>query len=338
MVLNKTLHLGRKLMPNRIDIKENDILELNPSLLGLLLKDMTTGKNILWGTDNYEKLGDGYKQTDQIQRELITGENGEVIKPRIAKSKEEQTLRSKTKAEVFTPSWVCNAQNNLIDEAWFGRKDVFNIEGDKTWEPNLEPIKFTKKKGKTWEYYVKANRMEVSCGEAPYLVSRYDTITGDAIPLNRRIGLLDRKLRVVSENCDTERDWSRHAEIAMQSVYGFEWQGDNLLLARENLLYTYIDFYVAKFQKQPSVNRLKGIARIIAWNLWQMDGLKGVVPYSCSMASLQQPDFFIKAEIINKPCVGCLKGDIQKHNGIYCKIMDWATGKPKKYISLLRKT
>lgn len=65
MVLNKTLHLGRKLMPNRIDIKENDILELNPSLLGLLLKDMTTGKNILWGTDNYEKLGDGYKQTDR---------------------------------------------------------------------------------------------------------------------------------------------------------------------------------------------------------------------------------------------------------------------------------
>ena len=110
--------------------------------------------NILWGTDKYEKLGDGYKQTDQIQRELITGENGEVIKPRVAKSKEEQTLRSKTKAEVFTPSWVCNAQNNLIDEAWFGRKDVFNIEGDKTWEANSEPIKFTKRKGKTWEYYV----------------------------------------------------------------------------------------------------------------------------------------------------------------------------------------
>jgi hypothetical protein len=40
--------------------------------------------------------------------------------------------------------------------------DVFNIEGDKAWEPILEPIKFTKRKGKTWEYYVKANRMEVA--------------------------------------------------------------------------------------------------------------------------------------------------------------------------------
>ena len=29
---------------------------------------------------------------------------------------------------MFTPSWVCNAQNNLIDDAWFGRKGVFNEE------------------------------------------------------------------------------------------------------------------------------------------------------------------------------------------------------------------
>ncbi len=324
-------------MPERIDIKENDILEMNPSLLSLLLKDMTTGRNILWGTDNYEKLGEAYAQTREIHRELITGENGEVIKPRVAKSKEEQILRSKTKAEVFTPSWVCNAQNNLIDEAWFGRKNVFNIEGDKSWESIAEPVRFTKRKGKTWECYVKANRLEVSCGEAPYLVSRYDTITGDAIPLNRRIGLLDRKLRVVSENCHTERDWCRYAEIAMQSIYGFEWQGDNLLLARENLLYTYIDYYTAKFDKQPSVNRLKGIARIIAWNIWQMDGLKCVVPYSCKTTSIKQPDLFTRDEIIQKPCEGCLKGDIKKHNGLYCKIMDWTTGKSKKYISLLKK-
>lgn len=26
------------------------------------------------------------------------------------------------KAEVFTPSWVCNAQNNLVDNQWFGKK------------------------------------------------------------------------------------------------------------------------------------------------------------------------------------------------------------------------
>jgi hypothetical protein len=31
-------------------------------------------------------------------------------------------------AEVFTPSWICNAQNNLIDNTWFGRDNVFNKE------------------------------------------------------------------------------------------------------------------------------------------------------------------------------------------------------------------
>ena len=51
---------------------------------------------------------------------------------------------------------------------------------------------------------VVAFRLEISCGEAPYLVSRYDTVTGETIPISQRIGLLDRKLRVISENTDTE--------------------------------------------------------------------------------------------------------------------------------------
>lgn len=56
------------------------------------------------------------------------GANGHVIMPRVLKSRDTQTARSRDMAEVFTPSWICNAQNNLIDEAWFGRKEVFNVE------------------------------------------------------------------------------------------------------------------------------------------------------------------------------------------------------------------
>ena len=109
-------------------------------------------------------------------------------------------------AEVFTPSWICNAQNNLIDEAWFGRKDVFNRElttpdGQHTWKVNEAKITFPE--GKTWKDYVHDIRMEITCGEAPYLVSRYDTTTGCFIPVDRRIGLLDRKLRIISENTAT---------------------------------------------------------------------------------------------------------------------------------------
>ena len=67
-------------------------------------------------------------------------------------------------------------------------------------------------------------------------MSRYDTVTGEEIEISRRIGLLDRKLRVLSENVDSEIEWYSWAKKAFQSIYGFEWQGDNLLLARENLL------------------------------------------------------------------------------------------------------
>lgn len=159
-------------------------------------------------------------------------------------------------AEVFTPSWICNKQNNLVDNAWFGRECVFNTEVDNpdgfhTWIVNAEPVVFPE--GKTWRDYVNENRLEITCGEAPYLVSRYDTVTGEPIPVERRIGLLDRKLRIVGENTETATDWLKAAQAAYMSTYGYEWQGDNLILAREALLYTFIDYYHAKFGKDPSL-------------------------------------------------------------------------------------
>lgn len=220
-----------------------------------------------------------YAYSAQIYPELITDKNGNIIRPRVAKTLEEQTARVKDKAEVFTPSWICNAQNNLVDSAWFGRTNVFNKERNQSWVVNSKRIEFPTKK--TWQDYVLANRMEVSCGEAPYLVSRYDTITGKPILLKRRIGLLDRKLRVVSENTENVEDWYKWAVFAFKSVYGFEWQGDNLLLARENLLYSFCDYYKAKFGGSPSRQQMLEIANIISWNIWQMDGLKGVVPNTC---------------------------------------------------------
>ena len=187
-------------------------------------------------------------------------------------------------AEVFTPSWVCNAQNNLIDEAWFGRKDVFNTEytsedGTHGWGTNPDRITFPE--GKTWKDYVRDTRLEITCGEAPYIASRYDTTTGAVIPIGERIGLLDRKLRVVSENTDTSGEWLEAAQEAYKSTYAYEWQGDSLLIARESLLYSFIEYYRAKFGKNPLLKSVNYIAYIISWNVWQMDGLKGVVPGSC---------------------------------------------------------
>src|SRR5574344_2123547 len=102
-------------MPNETDILENYILERYPSVLPALLLDHTTGKNIFWATDDYRERGDGYSFADPITVDAITGSNGLTIRPRALKSREEQALRAKSMAEVFTPSWLCNRMNNFAD-------------------------------------------------------------------------------------------------------------------------------------------------------------------------------------------------------------------------------
>lgn len=305
----------------RLDVKENILYFLDPAILKTLLQDRITHKNIIWATNDYSSLGEQYAADQQIVMSCITGLFGNTIRPRSDKSKAEQTARIRDKAEVFTPSWVCNCQNNLVDHAWFGRSDVFNTEIEKGWITNYEKVVFPDKKGKSWQDYVKENRLEITCGEAPYLASRYDTVTGEPIPIKDRIGLLDRKLRIVSENVGEESEWLAWAKRAVQSVYGFDWQGDNVLLARENLLFTVMDFYEEKFHNSlaKNIKYLNEIARVLSWNIWQMDGLKFVVPNSCS------PE-----------CIGCKKRDISKHDGIYCKIYDWPANRSIEFYSLYK--
>jgi len=323
--------------PSLIDIREDDLLALSAEVLDTLLRDHTTGQNIFWATHDYEALGRGYDYHAPIMPELITGQRGMVIRPRVLKSKAEQTDRAKDMAEVFTPSWVCNAQNNLVDEAWFGRKDVFNVEDttNHIWQTTTNNIEFPE--GKTWKDYVRATRMEMTCGEAPYLVSRYDATMGEPIPISQRIGLLDRKLRVVSENVETSGEWLEWAQTAYKNTYGFEWQGDNLLLAREALLWTFIEYYQEKFHKAPLLKSVNYIAYIISWNLWQMDGLKGVVPDSCrnGVMELEMTLFGEQEKLVN--CPGCQHDDMRRHNGRYCLIRDWKNDKKKiRFIDLLK--
>lgn len=320
----------------RVDIKENSILALDSELLNILLKDNSSGKNILWATDDYTQYDETYTKDCQITVFSVTGKNGTIIKPRVEKTKQEQLTRVRDKAEVFTPSWICNKQNNLVDNAWFGRENVFNVEEEKTWTATQEKISFSTEEGKTWQDYVKANRLEISCGEAPYLASRYDTVSGNTIPVKERIGLLDRKLRVVSENVDSEQEWYEWAKQAVKSIYGYDWQGDNVLLARENLLFTFSDYYEDKFGVYPIKEYLREIAEILSWNIWQMDGLKFVIPNTCHNSKIVEYTLFGE-EAHEEFCEGCCKNNRNKHNGIYCYIMDWETNKKVKFVGLLRK-
>jgi hypothetical protein len=329
-----------------IDILENEIVAKYPDVLEILLRDHTTQKNIFWATKNYEHLGDQYFYDSYILPELITGENGNVIMPRVHKDKVLQQSRSKEMAEVFTPSWICNAQNNLIDNAWFGKEGVFNQEktlhdGTKTWEVNTNKITFPK--GKTWRGYLRDTRLEIACGEAPYITSRYDSTTGEFIPIQNRVGILDRKLRVINENVDLTGEWLKAAQIAFQNTYAFEWQGDSLLLAREALLATLIENYTIKFNKEPLLKSIQYIAYIISWNTWQMDGLKGVIPNSCGHKTETSVNLFGETKTKNSFCEGCEKSNISKHNGIYSLIKDWSNkdsktgnkGRKIRFIDLL---
>lgn len=312
-----------------IDIIEQNIADISLDLLKILLTDKTTRKYIRWGSDNYTKYGSEYSANQEIRPELIIGDRSTVIQPRVSKKEEEQTKRTRDKAEVFTPSWVCNEQNNLVDEAWFGRQDVFNTAGDKCWTTHLEKIEFSGEK--TWMSYVDARRMEVSCGEAPYLVSRYDTVTGEIIPLHDRIGILDRKIRIVNENASTDDEWKKWAERAFQSCYGYDFQGDNVLLARENLLYSYQEYYEDKFGQTPTVQELKRIAQIAAWNIWQMNGLTLTTPYSLAPPVQKQMSLF--------DMLGQDDNDKseKESNELPCKIFDWRSKESLEFRSLVNR-
>ena len=333
-------------MTQNIDISENELLRQSPRLLKLLLWDQTTQSPIFWATEDYTSLGAGYGPDDPITIACVTGDHGSVIQPRVLKSRAAQVSRTKERAEVFTPSWVCNAQNNCVDEAWFGREGVFNIEhaDTHTWIPIEGPITFPE--GKTWQDYLRAVRMEITCGEAPYLVSRYDTTTGRFIPLPERFGMLDRKMRVLAEQSLPISEWLAWAQVAYQSIYAFEWQGDNLLLAREALLISFVEYHEAQFGERPSEEAIEQIAEIISWNVWQMDGLRGVVPNSCKPDIEWAEDLFESTSSI-RPCAGCAQGNVYEgHTGIYCKIRDWSEVNPEtgvpgriiRFVDLLKHT
>ena len=308
-----------------VDINEEDITKIGKTLLECLLKDRTTRKNIIWATDDYLHLGNDYDAKSEITVPQITGVHSKVIQPRITKAKEHQANRTRDKAEVFTPSWVCNEQNNLVDEQWFGRKNVFNMSEDNSWKTMKNKIVFPEDNKKKWKNYVDARRMEIACGEAPYLVSRYDTVSGDIIVLTNRIGLLDRKLRIVNETINNEKEWFKWIKRAFQSVYGYEYQGDSLLLARENLLYTFIDNMVYKLNRLPTENELKEIAKIISWNLWQMDGISYTVPFGKMEERYYQITLF-----------DLLDDKEEKTPGQQmCRIFDWRSKISMTYKSLL---
>lgn len=301
-------------MERLIDLRSGPV----QATLKILLKDKTTKKNIIWATNTYKDLGDGFQDTDEITETCALDLNDSILQPRASKSLEEQKERTRVKAEVMTPSWLCNKMNNYVDECWFGNKNVFNTAKKHTWHTKLKKINFPE--GKKWQDYVDSRRIEITCGEAPFLVSRYDTVTGEFIvPFSRRIGFLDRKMRIVNENAEKHDEWLKWAFRALESCYGYEYQGDNLLIARINVLMSFHDCYVDKWGKEPNICFLRKVANIIAWNLWQMDGLNGFTPPSVSHEKFHQLELF--------DLQGDMGHELKEQTAIPCRIFNWRSNK-----------
>lgn len=338
---------------DHVDILEDQIPQ---ELLTILLQDHTTGNNILWGTDIE------HDEKAEIRIDDIIGENGLTLRPRVRKSEEEKRLRTKKRAEVFTPSWVCNEQLNAADMLWFHGEaypvsgSPFNKVDGKNWKSSsLSALKKSFEKTKTdWKQYVLEDRIEMCCGEGPYLTSRYDVVTEREIPVSERIGILDRKLRVVNafvglKSGASKPEWMSWIKAAYQHTYGFEWQGDNLLLTREAMLYTFLDNLneynqmVVEGKKDPSkdsiwdvdfnvfneadLNSINEIANIISWNCWQMDGLTGCTPYVSPSVDFKK--------LVNKISKSSDNNLFNFESFVvpkeFCRIMDWEENKVTTY-------
>ena len=318
-----------------IDVSESS-LRRRGQILDILLIDrsLTTKRkvhNIIWATDSYISYGHGrsnpYSPTREIKRELITGEHNTLIQPRAAKSRQEQTRRTKDKAEVFTPLRVVKAMNDDVEQ---------NL--------HLPP-------SHTWQDYLSTRWLEITCGEGPFIASRYNPVSNSQqiIKPANRVGFLDRKLKVINKHCNNIDDWLHYAEIALQSCYGYEFQGDSLLIARENVLMTINDFYKVKFEDNPnlasqaeangglSTTQLEHFAEIISWNIFQMNGLTYTIPLigggkssdretPAANVDRNQISLFNLSKVIDKQ-----KRVNRSAKPKYAKIMDWQTGKPIQF-------
>lgn len=293
---------------------QDDMIELQKlGLLDKLLVDKTTKRHILWGTNAYRERGERYANDCEIFVTLVLFNNLGVIKTRARKAFEQQVGRTKLHGEVATPLWVCNKMIDAIDCEWFG---IEHLPKD-VWQHIDTLFQQTKK---SWKKYVDNKRLEIACGEAPYLIQRYDGTNGMMISVEERTGILDRKLHVVSAYATTQEEWIHWAIRAVEATFGYEYQGDNLLIARVNVIKTFIEFYTYKWNEIPHIKLLNQLITKITWNLWQMDGLTGAIP--CYMDSIEETSLFDELiRTVTQPL---------------CKVYDWRNMKKSILFSAMK--
>ncbi len=258
--------------------------------LDALLADRTTKKRIVWATDTYGDMGcKGAGKLDEMTADFLLEYYPDLLRIRMEKRSE----RTRKHGEVFTPLDICKKMCDYAHKVL---------------------------RGKDWQKFINATVLEITCGEAPFLASRRNQATGEIVPVAERFGLLDRKLKVINEKVKDRGEWLEWVFKAFQATYGYEFQGDNLLLARINLLRTFEEYLWDRWTMEPTDEDYKRILDIIVWNIWQMDGLTGTLPFG-KVAMNTQGNLFTVGKTDEKMTPPCV-------------IKDWKTDKVITYLSI----
>ena len=83
-----------------------------------------------------------------------------------------------------------------------------------------------------------------------------------------------------------------------------------------NLLLTFIDYYRERWEKEPDEKLLGQVANKIAWNIWQMDGLKDTVPLGKPYEEYHQMSFFDMIPELSDT-------QSEEPEAVLCKIYNW---------------
>jgi hypothetical protein len=175
--------------------------------------------------------------------------NPHTIIPRYMKTSVDQKNRTKDKSEVFTPVYIVKKMNDSFD---INYKDGC-------------------------DEYIDRKVIEATCGEAPFLTTRYDVASGQQIPCGERVGLLDRKLQRIPDGVD-KSEWTALATRSLKATYGYEWQEDSIFLARKNLLLDVIEYHIERFGELPHQKYIEEWSTIVSYNIFRMDGITLCVP------------------------------------------------------------
>ena len=226
-------------------------------------------------------MGNG--ETEEEFYSPVTLERTKEFLHRWEKTRKEQKARKQNKAEVYTP-YAC--VKKMTDLFWD--------------DPEVRKIS--------------ATYLEITCGEAPFITTLRDMQDGRFIPVEERVGILDRKLSEADRLAETDSDFLPLAYLALTSVYGYEFQGDNLFFGRCNVLTCFLEAFERRYKEPAPAWVVNEAAEVVRWNFWQMDGL------SCRLPIYGKNGEGLHHCKTKKAKEEWLKGTTQ------CMIKDWDTG------------